>query len=303
MSVLFVSTWKDAGEPAVRKAFQVYQETGCLLTACEQGLVEVELDARFMAVGFGSLPNADGEQELDAGIMDGDSLGIGSVCALRGIVPAISVARKVMEETPYVMLAGDQARRFAERMGFSPRCLHSPASLQRYEEWRVEQGAPEVAHQESGDTVTLVGWESREGKVRLVSACSTSGLAWKLPGRVGDSPIAGAGFYADSSAGAGGATGIGEDIWRFLLSFRVVEAMRGGMSAQEACERAISVMVERKPSAREKCSAVFGVSRAGDWGASATKEGFVAWVCQDGDIQAYKIPGIEDWKVGRTRIK
>ncbi|MCL6624682.1 MAG: N(4)-(beta-N-acetylglucosaminyl)-L-asparaginase [Fimbriimonadales bacterium] len=292
MSVLFVSTWQDAGEPAVRKAFQVYQETGCLLTACEQGLVEVELDPRFMAVGLGSLPNTDGEQELDAGIMDGDSLAIGSVCALRGVVPAISVARKVMEETPHVMLAGDQARRFAERMGFSPRCLHSPESLRRYEAWRLEQSAPEVAHQEARDTVTLVGWERRGEKVRVVSACSTSGLAWKLPGRVGDSPIAGAGFYADSSAGASGATGVGEDIWRFLLSFRVVEAMREGAKAQEACEKAISLMVTRKPSTQEKCSAVFGVSREGDWGASATKEGFVAWVCRDGKIEAHKIPGI-----------
>lgn len=196
------------------------------------------------------------------------------------------------------MLAGDQAKRFAERMGFPPRCLHSLESIKRYEAWRTERTAPEVAHREASDTVTIVGWECRAGHVRVVSACSTSGLAWKLPGRVGDSPIAGAGFYADSEAGAAGATGVGEDIWRFLLSFRAVEEMRGGLSAQEACEQAMAIMVNRKPSSRERCSAVFAVSRKGDWGAAASKDGFVAWVCRDGEIEAHKIPGIKDIRVG-----
>ena len=287
MPTVFVSTWQDAGEPCVRKAWESYKKDRDLLTACEQGLIEVELDPRFRAIGFGGLPNADGEQELDAGLMDGKTLRAGAVCALRGIVPAISVARKVMEETPHVMLAGDQAQRFAESQGFERRSLHSPESLAEYEKWRAHKTDAAVAHLVH-DTVTIVG---REDPGHVVAACSTSGLAWKLPGRVGDSPIIGAGYYADDEAGAAGATGVGEDIWRFMLSFRAVENMRNGMNAQEACDTAIQAMVRRKPETREKTSVVFAVSKDGDWGAAASKDGFTAWICVDGDISSQKVNG------------
>ncbi|MER3462043.1 MAG: hypothetical protein C4342_03290, partial [Armatimonadota bacterium] len=215
----------------------------------------------------------------------GATLEAGAVCALRGIAPAISVARKVMEETPHVMLAGDQARRFAISKGFEPRSLHSENSLRKYEEWRKTRQAADVAHLVH-DTVTICGWE---GPSHVVAACSTSGLAWKLPGRVGDSPIVGAGYYADDEAGAAGATGVGEDIWRFLLSFRAVEGMRAGLHPKEACEEAVREMVRRRPSTREKCSAVFAVSNRGEWGAAASAGGFVAWVCRDGEVASHTI--------------
>lgn len=288
MSTVFVSTWKDAGEPCIRKAWETYRQTGELLGACEQGLIEVELDPRYRAIGLGGLPNAEGEQELDAGMMDGATLRAGAVCAVRGIVPVISVARKVLEETPHLMLAGGQARRFAEAHGFEARCLHSQESLAAYDEWRHNRREAEVAHLVH-DTVTIVG---REDPGHVVAACSTSGLAWKMPGRVGDSPIVGAGYYADDQAGAAGATGVGEDIWRFMLSYRAVENMREGMTAKEACENAVRRMVERKPDTREQVSVVFAVSRSGDWGAAASKGGFTAWTCIDGDIQSHQIPGL-----------
>lgn len=288
VSVLFVSTWKDAGEPTVRAAYENYQSTGCLLTACEAGLAHVELDPRYQAIGFGGLPNSEGDQELDAGMMDGRTLEVGAVCAVRGVVPVISVARKVLDETPHNMLAGENARRFAERHGFEVRNLNSEHSLRAYEEWRANRRGAEVAHLVH-DTVTIVGWESEAR--HLVAACSTSGMAWKVPGRVGDSPIAGAGYYADDDAGAAGATGVGEDIWRFMLSFRAVEFMRSGMSAEAACERAVGIMVDRSPATRDHCSVVFAVSRDGDWGAAASKDGFVAWTCRDGVIESRAIPG------------
>jgi isoaspartyl peptidase/L-asparaginase-like protein (Ntn-hydrolase superfamily) len=287
MSTVFVSTWPDAGGPCARKAAESYARSKDLLTACEHGLIEVEMDPRFHAIGFGGLPNADGEQELDAGLMDGRTLDAGAVCAVRGIVPVISLARKVLEQTPHVMLAGDQAVRFALANGFERRSLQSENSLKRYEAWRENRHAAEVAHLVH-DTVTIVG---REEPGHVVAACSTSGLAWKLPGRVGDSPIVGGGFYADDEAGAAGATGVGEDIWRFMLSFRAVEFMRAGATAQVACDRSIAMMVERKPETREQVSAVFAVSKTGDWGAAASKKGFVAWTSIDGKIDSHEIPG------------
>jgi isoaspartyl peptidase/L-asparaginase-like protein (Ntn-hydrolase superfamily) len=287
MGTVFISTWADAGEPCVKKAWETYNAGGDLISACEQGLVEVEMDARYSAIGRGGLPNADGEQELDAGMMDGCTMRAGAVCALREILPAISVARLVMDETPHMMLAGDQAQRFAESHGFQRFDLQSEYSERRYREWLQTKGEAEVAHR-LHDTVTIVG---REEGGHVAAACSTSGLAWKIPGRVGDSPIVGAGFYADDEAGAAGATGVGEDIWRFMLSFRAVEGMRGGMCAQEACDRAIDVMLARKPDTREKVSVVFAVSKAGDWGAAASADGFTAWSCVDGVVESRRIPG------------
>lgn len=286
MPTVFVSTWPDTGEPCVRRAHESYVASKDLLKACEDGLIEVEMDPRFQAIGYGGLPNRDGEQELDAGIMDGRTLDAGAVCAVRNIVPVISVARHVMQDTQHVMLAGDQAARFAIEKGFDPQSLHTEHSLRKFNEWRANKHGAEVAHLVH-DTVTIVG---REDPGHVVAACSTSGLAWKLPGRVGDSPIIGGGFYADDEAGAAGATGVGEDIWRFMLSFRVVEFMRQGMSAQDACDRAIGIMVRRKPSTREQVSAVFGVSKDGDYGAAATKKGFVAWTCIDGAVDSHEIP-------------
>jgi isoaspartyl peptidase/L-asparaginase-like protein (Ntn-hydrolase superfamily) len=287
MPTVFVSTWPDAGGPCVRRAAESFAQKHDLLTACEEGLIEVELDPRFQAIGLGGLPNSDGEQELDAGLMDGRTLEAGAVCAVRGIVPVISVARAVMETTSHVLLAGDQAVRFALANGFERRSLQSENSLRRYQEWRENRHEAEVAHL-IHDTVTIVG---REDPGHVVAACSTSGLAWKLPGRVGDSPIIGGGFYADDEAGAAGATGVGEDIWRFMLSFRAVEFMRAGMAPQEACDKAIGLMVKRKPATREHVSAVFAVSKLGDWGAAASKKGFVAWTSIDGVIASHEIPG------------
>jgi N4-(beta-N-acetylglucosaminyl)-L-asparaginase len=227
--------------------------------------------------------------------MDGADLNAGAVCALRGIVPAISVARRVMEDTPHVMLAGEQARRFALKNGFEPQNLMTPECIRRYDDWRKGHAADEYVHATAeqydaakidgnnhGDTVTMIGYEDPG---HLVSASATSGIAWKMPGRVGDSPIVGAGIYADDEAGAAGATGLGEELWKACASYRVVENMRQGMTAQQACEAAVLQMIRRQPGSTSMMCVVLAVSKNGDFGASTTTGEFPLWICRDGEIE------------------
>lgn len=264
--------------------------SGCdLLTCLEDGLAAAELDPSLIAVGLGSIPNADGELELDASMMDGRTLEAGAVCAVRGIVPVISVARMVMEKTPHVLIAGDQARRFAIENGMKPRNLMTEDSCRLYDEWlsSPERGGDYVhtISDKPSDTVTMLGLELVEGKPHFVAASSTSGLSFKRPGRVGDSPIVGAGIYADDEAGAAGATGLGEELWKACASFRTVEEMKRGMSAQEACDSTVRQMLRRQPHATDMPCVVFAIDRDGSFGAATTKGEFPLWSWTGGDPQ------------------
>jgi isoaspartyl peptidase/L-asparaginase-like protein (Ntn-hydrolase superfamily) len=243
-----IATW-PFGQTAVKAAAAILEQGKSALDAVVAGVQAVEDDPHVNSVGFGGLPNAIGRVQLDACVMEGKTLGCGAVAGVENVRHATALARRVMEKTPHVMLVGEGARCFAVHQGFPLENLETPASLAEWEERRSHTNRGNVPPQRraesaldtpfSHDTVTVLAMD-RAGS--LAGACSTSGLAHKLPGRVGDSPIIGAGLYVDDSAGAAGGTGVGEEIIRIGGSLRVVEWMRAGASAQEACERAVCLV-------------------------------------------------------------
>lgn len=277
-----LATWNEPGKVAIDAAVEKLN-TGCPVIDClEAGLTAAEDDPDLIAIGRGSLPNADGELELDASIMDGRDLSAGAVCALRGILPAITVARWVKERTPHVMLAGDQARRFAIENGLRPQNLMTAESIARYEDWLVSPEVQQSYVHSVRDTVTMLGLEQ---PTHLVAASSTSGWSFKAPGRVGDSPIVGAGIYADDELGAAGATGWGEELWKACASFRTVQAMGRGMTAQEACEETVRHMMRRQPKCRDMACVVLALGKDGSYGAATSKGVFHLWIHQDGQTR------------------
>jgi beta-aspartyl-peptidase (threonine type) len=220
---------------------------GSAVDAVVEAVAALEESGAF-AAGRGSALNLDGEMELDAGIMDGESLRAGGVAAVRSVPHPVRLARFVMERTEHVLIAGDGASRLAGDLGLSGRLRPDAQRLKEFREEKREY----LARRESrwvreipsgpagareGDTVGAV---AADGAGRLAAATSTGGLSFKLPGRVGDSPIVGHGFYAIRGAGAASTSGIGEAISRFGLSLRAVNLMAGGMSAPDAAREAVS---------------------------------------------------------------
>lgn len=301
-----LATWRDPGEVAIRAGWKARESGADLLTTVEKALVAAELDPDLIAIGLGSLPNEDGVIELDASIMDGKTLEAGSVCAVQDIVPAISLAKAVMEKTPHIMLAGQQARRFAIENGFHPQVLNREKSQAEYRKWRDTEGRKtftwkdyihashqlETPFEHTGDTVTVLGLEKNTDEAHCAVASSTSGLSWKKPGRVGDSPIIGAGIYADDEVGCAGATGWGEELWKAVASFRTIETMRRGASAQEACEETILQMIRRQPKSTQISCVVFAMGINGEFGAAITTGQFTLWICRNGEFESRDYQGL-----------
>ncbi len=235
-----LSTWNH-GIPANAEAMRIMNSGGSALDAAENGVKIIESDPNGSSVGLGGLPDRDGNVTLDACIMDHKG-NAGSVCFLQNIMHPISVARKVMEETPHVMLAGEGAKKFALAQGFAEENLLTESSKKAWEEWLKSSEYKPIINVENHDTIGLICQDS-EGN--LSGSCTTSGLAYKMHGRVGDSPIIGAGLFVDNDYGAAVATGMGELMMKTLGSFLVVELIRQGATAQEACEAAIKRIVEK----------------------------------------------------------
>jgi N4-(beta-N-acetylglucosaminyl)-L-asparaginase len=268
---VILSTW-DFQLPVNQKAYDILRNGGKLLDAVEQSISLVEDDARITSVGRGGFPDRDGHVTLDACIMDEQGRA-GSVVFLEGIAHPISVARLVMEKTPHVILAGEGALQFALENGFKKEHLLTQEAKKVYEEWLKNSKYSPRADENNHDTIGLVA-RDREGN--LAGGCSTSGMAWKIRGRVGDSPIIGAGLYVDNEIGAATATGIGEAVIKIAGSFLIVELMRQGKTPQEACRLALERMVKKQPQYHDAGGFTVGfvaLNKAGDVGAMSYRKG------------------------------
>ncbi|MFO0846514.1 MAG: isoaspartyl peptidase/L-asparaginase [Gemmataceae bacterium] len=230
-----IATWKF-GATAVKAALPILAAGKPALDAALAGAQAVEDDPEVDSVGYGGLANALGTVQLDACVMDGKTLACGGVAAVENVKHVAALARRVMEKTPHVLLVGEGAKLFATQQGFPLEMLSTADSVRKWEQARARAkrrgGPPKNSH----DTVTVLAMD-RAGS--LGGVCTTSGLALKIPGRVGDSPLIGSGLYVDNEAGAAGGTGVGEEIIRIHAGSFIVEQMRSGKSAQQACEAAV----------------------------------------------------------------
>ncbi|MBL7812494.1 MAG: N(4)-(beta-N-acetylglucosaminyl)-L-asparaginase [Bacteroidetes bacterium] len=268
-----ISTW-NFGLKANEEAWKVLGSSGSALDAIEKGVRLIESDPSERSVGLGGRPDRDGVVTLDACIMDHKG-NIGSVAALEKIENPISVARAVMEKTPHVMIVGAGAQQFALQQGFELKNLLTPESEAEWREWLKTSKYKPVINIENHDTIGMVGLDSLGN---LGGACTTSGLAWKMHGRVGDSPIIGAGLYVDNEAGAATATGHGEEVIRVVGSFRVVQNMKHGMSPKKACAEAVKeikkLFVRRGADWSNTQIGFLAINTRGETGAFALRKGF-----------------------------
>lgn len=268
-----LSTWKF-GMEANKKAWEILSANGRALDAVEKGVNVTEADPNERSVGKGGRPDRDGIVTLDSCIMDEFS-NIGAVAALQHIVHPSSVARAVMEKTPHVFLVGEGALKFALDQGFKKENLLTEESEKEWKEWLKTSDYKPVINIENHDTIGMIALDSSGN---LSGCCTTSGLAFKMHGRVGDSPIIGAGLYVDNEVGAATATGHGEEVIRVTGSFLVVELMRQGKSPQKACEEAVK-RIHKKFQLRKKDISntqigFIAINKKGEYGGYCLREGF-----------------------------
>ena len=268
---IVISTW-DHGLAANQAAWTILTEGGRALDAVEAGVRVTESDPATRTVGYGGRPDRNGHVTLDACIMDerGDC---GAVAFLQHIKNPITVARLVMEKTPHVMLVGQGALDFAVEQGLQQENLLTPESEQEWREWMETQPDDVRAkiNVENHDTIGLLALDQHGN---LSGACTTSGAAWKLHGRVGDSPIIGAGLYVDNNVGGACATGWGEAVVRIVGSHLAVEFMRQGHAPEEACRLAVERVIEKNPDYEEIQVGFLALNKDGAYGSYCIQPDF-----------------------------
>jgi N4-(beta-N-acetylglucosaminyl)-L-asparaginase len=277
-----VSTW-DFGAAANAAAFAKMSAGGSLLDVIEAGARVPEADPRNHSVGLGGYPDRDGHVTLDAIIMD-DRGNVGAVAALEHVVHAVSVARKVMEQTPHTFLVGEGATQFALAQGFKKQPLLTSEAAAEWRKWlQTSRYEPQANIENRTDSRPpgsaldhdTIGILARDSSGKLAGACTTSGMAFKLRGRVGDSPQCGSGLFVEAGVGAATATGVGEEVTRIAGTARVVASMRAGLAPLAACREAVEHLAKlRKNALRGKQVGFLALSAAGEVGAFALLPGF-----------------------------
>jgi N4-(beta-N-acetylglucosaminyl)-L-asparaginase len=276
---IVISTWNNTRANAA--AWSVLSQNGYALDAVEKGAHVPEADPRDTSVGYGGLPDRDGKVTLDACIMD-EKQNCGSVAFVQGFKHPVSIARAVMEKTPHVMLVGKGAEQFALTQGFKKENLLTKESERAWKEWLKKSEYKPYHNPGQHDTIGILALDVH-GK--LSGACTTSGMAYKMHGRVGDSPIIGAGLFVDGEVGAATATGEGEEMIRIAGSHTIVELMRQGRTPQEACEEAVSRVIKKHGDKAKGIHVAFlALNVNGDVGAYATTNTF-QYTLTTSDIQ------------------
>ncbi len=291
---IVISTWKE-GMNANKAAWQVLRGGGRALDAVEQGVMVTESSIN-CCVGLGANPDRDGIVTLDSCIMD-EQGNCGGVAALERIKHPVSVARRVMEKTPHVLLVGEGAQQFAVAQGFPlEEQKLSDDAKHAYEEWlKKSEYKPRVNIENSGafapsklsngalnhDTIGMVAMDAAGN---LSGSCTTSGMGFKMRGRVGDSPIIGAGLYVDNEVGAATSTGVGEEVIKICGTHLVVELMRQGLSPEAACKKAVERIVKRnKGNVKDIQVGFIAINKQGEYGAYCIQSGFNFAVCYGDD--------------------
>ncbi len=275
-----IATWRMALE-GVSKGAEMLGQGGDAGDAVETAVREVEDFPYYKSVGYGGLPNEDMEVEMDAAFMDGDTLDIGAVAAIKDYANPVSIARRLSGEPVNSVLVGEGAERFAHKEGFERKNMLTDRAKAFYRKRRKET-EQELKPYKGHDTVGMVCLDQ---KGKMTAATSTSGLFMKKKGRVGDSPIAGSGFYADSKVGGASATGLGEDLMKGCVSYEIVRLMREGLHPPEACERAVHFLDRELTERRGKAGdlSLIAMNNKGEWGAATNIQGFSFVVAAEGE--------------------
>jgi N4-(beta-N-acetylglucosaminyl)-L-asparaginase len=293
---IVVSTW-DFGKDANAASWKILSGGGRAIDAIEAGARVPEADVNNQTVGYGGMPDRDGRVTLDACIMD-EQGNCGSVMCLEHIKHPISVARRIMEKTPHIILVAEGALKFALSEGFKKENLLTPSSEKAWKEWLKEtKYQPKINVENESykkqddpampggkDNHDTIGILALDGQNNLSGGCTTSGMAFKMPGRVGDSPVIGAGLFVDNEVGAATATGVGEEVIRCVGSHLVVELMRQGLGPTEACRQAVERIVKRNPERAKEIQVGFlALHKDGRHGAFALHKGFSYAVRSEGE--------------------
>lgn len=265
---IVIATWNVPN--STTEAWHVLEKSGSALDAVEAGVKKEEADINNQSVGKGGRPDRDGNVTLDACIMDHNG-NCGAVVYMQNVTHAVSVARKVMEDTPHVMLAGVGAEQFAYEKGFPKEKLLTEKSKSEWLEWKKDSKYAPVINIENHDTIGMLAIDE---KGNISGACTTSGMAYKMSGRVGDSPIIGSGLFVDNEIGGATATGQGEEIVKTVGSFLVVELMRQGLTPQGACEEAVNRIIKNNPNYKDIQVGYIALNKKGETGGYCIHPGF-----------------------------